>query len=511
MTERKGIAAMALVLALALTGAADAANAANPAGDQLPATASGIKVVALPGESPLVAIRLMFDAGSIHDPKGKEGLAALTASMVGEAGTKKRSYTELLEALYPLAASIAVDGDREVTVFSTTVHRDVLTAATALLEEVLLQPAFAEQDFQRNKDQLVSFLTNTLPSNDELLGLEALQTQIYRGHPYGHPAAGTVEALKTVTLDDVKAFYRDHYTQANLMLGVAGGYPKGFVEKLQQDLAALPKGEAGRTDLPPAPKVEGRSFTLVEKETASVGLHFGFPLPITRADADYYPLMVANSFLGEHRTFNGRLMQQLRGARGLNYGDYSYIEYYANPPFTSNPTPNVPRRQQYFSVWIRPVVPEDAQFALRAGLYEVQRLREKGLTEEEFDLARDFLVNYSKLWAQSLPDRLGFTMDSQFYGTPYYIDEIDKRLKTMKVDEVNAAIKKYLSTDNYKAVLVTDNAAQLKETLQKDAPSPKSYNSEVPAEIKEADKTIQSLAVKPTAIDIVPVAELYDN
>jgi zinc protease len=171
----------------------------------------------------------------------------------------------------------------------------------------------------------------------------------------------------------------------------------------------------------------------------------------------------------------------------------------------------VPRRQQYFSVWIRPVVPEDAQFALRAGLYEVQRLREKGLTEEEFDLTRDFLVNYSKLWAQSLPDRLGFTMDSHFYGTPYFIDEIDKRLKTMKVEEVNAAIKKYLTTDNYKAVLVTDNAAQLKEKLQKDEPSPKTYNSEVPADVKEADKTIQSLPVKPTAIDIVPVAELYDN
>ena len=88
--------------------------------------------------------------------------------------------------------------------------------------------------------------------------------------------------------------------------------------------------------------------------------------------------MVAGSFLGEHRTMNGRLMQQLREKRGLNYGDYAYIEYWANPPFTSNPTPNVPRREQYFSVWIRPVVPVDAQFALRDALYEVQRLRDQG-------------------------------------------------------------------------------------------------------------------------------------
>jgi zinc protease len=503
-------AATAAVLSLAMVAVLPArAASADQAAAQ--AQTSAIQVVALPSESPLVAIRLMFDVGSIHDPKGKEGLAALTASMVGESGTQKRSYTELLEALYPMAAAIQTGGDREVTLFSGLIHRDKLAEYTALLEEVLLQPAFAEQDFQRNKDQLHSFLTNTLPSNDELLGLEALQSQLWKGHPYGHPSAGTVEGLKNITLDDVKKFYKDNYTQANLMLGVAGGYPQGYVEKLQKDLAALPKGTPGRTQLAAAPTVKGRNFVIVEKETASVGLHFGFPLAVTRADADYFPLMVANSFLGEHRTFHGRLMQQLRGARGLNYGDYSYMEYYAAPPFTTAPTPNVPRRQQYFSVWIRPVVPTDAQFALRAGMYEVQRLRDRGLTQEEFALTRDFLLNFTKLWVQSLPDRLGFQMDSEFYGTPYFIDEADKRLRAMKVEDVNAAIKKHLSLDNFAAVLITDNAAQVQEMLQKDAPSPKTYGAPVAADVTEADKIIQALPVKPTKIEIVPVAELYDN
>ena len=311
---KKAVSMAAVILSLlAGTARADQAQASGGTGGT-----GGMQVVAQPSESPLVAIRLMFDVGSIHDPKGKEGLAALTTSMVGESGTKKRSYTELLEALYPMAAAIQTGGDREVTLFSGMVHRDKLAEYTALLEEVLLQPAFAEQDFQRNKDQLQSFLANTLPSNDELLGLEALQTQLWKGHPYGHPPQGTVEGLKSITIDDVKKFYQDNYTQANLMLGVAGGYPKGYVEKLQQDLSALPKGVsggAGRTQLPAAPAVKGRNFLLVEKETASVGLHFGFPLPVTRADADYFPLMVAGSFLGEHRTFHGRLMQQLRGVR----------------------------------------------------------------------------------------------------------------------------------------------------------------------------------------------------
>ena len=511
MSRNPKVLAGGLLLSLAL--AAGSASAQQFEIASVTGAGGGIEVVELPNaNSPLVSIRLQFAVGSIHDPAGKEGLASLTAVMIGDSGTAKRSYADLVEALYPMAAAINSNVDREVTLIAGTVHRDKLADYTALLEEALLTPGFSQSDFDRNKEQLSAALTNNLRSNDEALGLELLQDKIYEGHPYGHSPVGTVEGLKNITLDDVKAFYKQHYTQANLMLGVAGGYPKTYLAKLQQDLAALPKGvESSKKDLPPAPKIEGRNFTVVEKQTGSVGIHFGFPLPINRADADYYPLMVANSFLGEHRTFNGRLMVQLRGKRGLNYGDYSYIEYWANPPFTNNPTPNVPRREQYFSVWIRPVVPVDAQFALRAGLYEVQRLRDKGMTKEEFELSRDFVLNYSKLWAQSQSRRLGFMMDSKFYGMPYYIDEIDARLKKLTVNDVNAAIRKYLQTDNYEAVFVTANAQQLKDTLQKDDPSPKTYNAQPEPEVVEADKTIQALKVKPTSVEIVPIDQVFQK
>ncbi len=502
MIDRRGIL---LSVALGLA-------AALPATAQPEAGGSPIEVVALPNAaSPLVAVQVRFDAGSIHDPAGKEGLATLTSLMIGQAGTQKRSYTDLLEALYPMAAGINSNVDREVTVIGGMVHRDRLADYTALLEEALLHPGFSQEDFDRNKAQLSSELTSSLRSNDELLGLELLQQKIFQGHPYGHSPIGTVEGLKSITLDDVKKFYQEHYTKASLMLGVAGGYPSDYVARLAKDLSALPAGQKGLTPLPPAPKVQGHNFTLVEKQTGSVEINFGYPLPITRADADYYPLMVANSFLGEHRNTSGRLMSELRGDRGLNYGDYSYIEYLDTPPFVTTPPPDVPRREQYFSVWIRPVVPADAQFALRAGLYEVQRLRDQGMTEADFNITRDFLLNYSKLWAQSLQDRLGYAMDSKLYGMPYYIDEIQARLPKLTVADVNAAIKKYLSTDNYEAVMVTANAQQLKETLQKDEPSPKTYTSQVDAKVTEGDKVIVPLKVAPTRIDIVPVAEVFQK
>jgi zinc protease len=498
---------------LALAALVVSAAAAPALAHDTDATEPPMGTVTLPSpESPLVALRVMIDAGSIHDPAGKEGLAALTGLMVGIAGTTERSYGQLVDALYPMAARIGVRTDREVTVLAGEVHRDRLADYSALFTEALLAPGFAASDFERNREQLRAHLTTTLRSaSDELLGLEAIQDVLFAGHPYGHPPAGTVAGLDAITLDDVKGFYRRHYTRAALMLGVAGGYPDGYVGELTAKLGRLPAGTEGRRELPAPPQVEGRRFTLIDKETASVGIHFGYPLPVTRADADYYPLMVANSFLGEHRTFHGRLMQQLRGARGLNYGDYSYIEHWHNPPGTSNPAPNVPRRQQAFTVWVRPVRPETAHFALRNALYEVERLRAQGLTAEELDLTRDFLVNYSKLWAQTLADRLGFHMDSQWYGMPYYIDEIEKRLAAMTLEEVNAAVKKYLRTDAYQAVLVTDDAAAVATYLEAGEPSPITYNAEVPAAVTTADEAIVKLAVEPTAVTIVPVAEVFET
>ena len=292
---------------------------------------------------------------------------------------------------------------------------------------------------------------------------------------------------------------------------MAGGYPEGYPEKLAQALSKLPAGEEGRKKLPEPKKVEGRNFTLIDKDTGSVGLHLGYPLPVNRSHADYYPLMVANSFLGEHRTHHGQLMQQLRGERGLNYGDYSYIEYWENPPFTSTPSPNVPRRDQYFSIWLRPVRPETAHFALRAALFETDQLLEHGLTKEEFELTRTYLINYSKLWAQTLSERLGFLLDSRFYGMDYYIDEIEERLEALTVEDVNEALRKYLQTENYEAVLVTDDAESVKAYLEADQSSPITYQSEVKEEVLKDDEVIVKRKIEPTSIEIVPVSEVFEQ
>ena len=188
--------------------------------------------------NPLVAIRLYFEVGSVLDPKGKEGLAALTAAMLAQGGSRARSYAEVLDVLYPLAAGLQHYGDKESVVFFGTVHRDNLERYAELLADQITQPRLAEEDFQRNRQDALDSITKSLRGNDdEALGKAALGSVLYRDHPYGHPAQGTEAGLARITLDDVKDFYRQEFTRGpahrrGWRAGIPGTFPAASCERL---------------------------------------------------------------------------------------------------------------------------------------------------------------------------------------------------------------------------------------------------------------------------------------
>ena len=464
-------------------------------------------------DSPLVSLRVVFRTGSINDPFGKNGLNALTAAMIGQGGTQTMSYEELAEALYPWSASIAAQSDKEMTTIIGEVHVDHFEPFYAILRDLILSPRFDESDFERNREFLTNAVVSTLRGNDdEELGKQSLNVLMYGGHPYGVPEMGTERGLGAITLDDVRNFHGRHYTRDNFLVGIAGGYPRGFLSQVESDLVeGLPAGESIPPVLPAPRVLDGVDVLLVEKQAIATAISIGFPIDVTRADDDYYALLVANSYFGEHRTFNGLLMNKMRGDRGLNYGDYAYIENFVQDGGSRFPVPNIPRRQQFFSIWIRPVPHHNAHFALRQALRELQLLVDDGLSAEDFETTRDFLLNYSQLFVQTTSRRLGYQMDSRFYGSGFYIDEIQRRLPALTVEAVNAAIRQHLQYEDLAVAIVTTDAEGFRDRLVANEPSPPTYNSAVTDDILTEDTEIVSyqLAVDPDRVQIVPVEEMF--
>ncbi|HEX8922176.1 MAG TPA: pitrilysin family protein [Pyrinomonadaceae bacterium] len=474
--------------------------------------AGAVASVLQPNRSPLVTFRILFMTGSASDPEGKEGAAALTAAMLAEGGTRKMSYEQITDAFYPMATSFSAQTDKEMTVFYGTTHLDNLDRYYSMISQMLLDPGFRQEDFTRLKTDAINFLKVSLrEANDEELGKEQLYNTIYAGLPYGHHNRGSLSALERLTLDDVRAFYRRHYTRPNLVLGLAGGYPASFVKKVQADFSKLPAGASGKLTMA-APKVDaGMRIEIIKRDTRSTGISLGFPLTVTRRDRDWPALAVVASYFGQHRSSNSYLYQRLRELRGLNYGDYAYIEYFPRGMFQFQPDPNLGRTSQIFQIWIRPVEPQNGHFTLRAALYEYDKLVRDGMSKETFEGAREFLLKNINILTSTQDASLGYALDSRYYGIPDFNAYMRERLSSLTLEDVNNAIQRYLKSDRMRIVMVTKDAEGLREAIINNTPSPIKYNAPKPDQILEEDKVIQSyrINVKPEDVVIVPIERVF--
>ncbi len=472
-----------------------------------------MRVITLPGKSPLVNFRVVFTSGSAYDPPDKPGAAYLTAMMLAHGGTRELTYQQVLDAFFPMAASLNAQVDKEMVTFSGATHTDNLERYYKLVSAMLLDPGWREEDFQRVKADAITFLrVNLRGNNDEELAKEVLEEQIFQDTPYGHYSVGSVSSLEKMTLEDVKLFYRSRYSQSNLILGMAGGYTPAFLERVKKDFRRLPEGAGFKPREKTPPLIQHNRAVIIEKDTRSVAISLGFPTLATRSNPDYPALLLAISYLGQHRSSNGRLYERMREQRGLNYGDYAYLEYFPRGMFQFEPSPNLARHYEILQLWIRPVEPPTARFALRLALYEMDKLCREGMSQDAFERTRAFLTKYVNVLTRTKNAELGYAIDSLYYGIPNYSEYVKTRLARLTRDDVNRVIHRYMRTERLMIVAVAKDAEDLKKQLTSDDPSPMTYNSPKPAEIMEEDKVVEKfpLHLGPDDVTVVPVGQVFE-
>jgi|GEM_PF-4617577 len=232
-------------------------------------------------------------------------------------------------------------------------------------------------------------------------------------------------------------------------------------------------------------------------------------------------MTVARSAFGEHRQFNGRLMNRLREARGLNYGDYAYLEHFEQEGGDSATAQlGRARHQQDFSIWLRPVQNENRLFALRAALSELGRsLAEEPFTQAEVDQTKGFLDGYLLLFDQTDARRLGYALDDAFADQQAFLSQWRASLRNVTAEQVNAVWRKWIDPHKLAIVIVGPGMAELKKTIldgsatsmhyQKDA---QGNTSEKAPALLAADKLIEKLPLGAKGdpdVEIVPVEQLF--
>ncbi|MEL6342552.1 MAG: pitrilysin family protein [Myxococcota bacterium] len=482
-----------------------------------------IETVTVPAAGPITWLEVTVRAGSAHDPIGKEGLSALTAELMRQGGAGGRSPSEVEDLLYTLGADIGVQVDREMIRFHARCLTEDLDEMADLMGDILLEPALDTDTLRRLQGEASEWLQRGLANNDERLGGAVFDDWVFSGHPYGHPTAGRGGVVETLTREDVEDFRAKRFIRAASVFGVAGGMlgedgaivadapgasaVRGLQRRLTAGLAPMLYSDVTPRAVAP---VAGRSLLVVEKDTAATGIHFGHPTRLRRDHPDWPAMVLAMTALGEHRQSHGRLYQSLRATRGLNYGDYAYIEVHRQAGWSSEQATASGRLQNPFLVWLRPVTVDNGPFALKAAVGMVEAFVEEGLTEAEFERMQAYLSGRIALWAADPGRRLGWSVEAALMGWPDPIESLPPRVAALTRDEVNQAIQKHIRPEDLKIVVVTGDGQGFIDRLGEVTPIVYSGSSPLPgSEQAMFDEAMAGRALELVSDQVVPTEELF--
>ena len=399
--------------------------------------ANGLEVLAarLPG-TPLVSLELVTPAGGQQDPRGQEGLAALTAGVIDE-GTRRRSSLEIAAHVERLGGYFVAGIDWDEGFIATGLLARHLPAGLDLLAEVATEPTFPEEEIERLRKQRLTEIVRRR-QDPGLLAEDHLASVIYRGTVYDHPPAGHPGSLATLTRDDLVGFYQTYYTLAGSRIIAVGDLdPEALLRDVEGRFAALPPGPPEAPRIIPTP-LGGVEVHIVDRPGgAQTELRIGHA-GVPRTDPDYIPLIVLNTLLGGK--FTSRINLNLRERHGYTYGASSRFTPRLGPgPFVVDAA----------------VATESTGAAAVETLGEIRRICEELVEPQELEETLSYVGGVFPYTFQTTSDLAKRLETLAVYGLPDdYFERYLKKLPTITREEILTVAQRHLHPDHIAVVAV---------------------------------------------------------
>jgi predicted Zn-dependent peptidase len=390
-------------------------------------------------ELPMVTISALIRTGSVYDPTGKSGLAALTGSQLRSGGTASLTPTALDDELEFMASSVESAFGTDLGTVSLSSLTKNLDRTLQIFTDILFHPRFDEKRLEVGKRQTLEMIRRQNDDPKEL-GDRELQKALYAGHPLGiAPTAATVSAIKR---NDLLAFHQRFVRPDNMILTVAGDFDRTTILAALDRLIGQVK-PAGRLQLPEVPQVKlqfAPAVLYAPKQVNQSVIRLGH-LGITKDDPDLYAIRVLDFILGG--SFTSRLMMEIRTNQGLAYNVGSHFDL--GRRFTGSFTAETETRAEATAKTI------GLMTSIIAGI------RKEPVTEQELKLAKDSIIN-SFLFGFTTPASI-VTQQArlEFYGYQSdYLDRYRERIAAVTREDILRAARKHLHPDAFKLVVVGD-------------------------------------------------------
>ena len=404
--------------------------------------ANGLQVITvLHHEQPAVSMRLLVRAGSVQDLPGKAGVANLAASLLDQ-GTTTKSAQQIADQIDFIGGALDTGSASDLSFVNVVVMKDSFDVGMDLLADVVRNPAFAEEEIERQKQQAISAL-QVRRGNPDYVASVVFDRLVYGFHPYGLPNIGTPETLAAVTRANLQAYHRRNFVPNNMILAIVGDVTsKEAFAAAQRVFEDWPRVELEplKTVAPPPPT---RRIVVVDKPDAvQTEIRVG-QLAIPRKHPDYLAFDLAVKILGGEGA--NRLQRVLRSERGLTYAASADTEA---------------RKQSGDFVAETDTRTETTGEALRLMVDEFSKLLRDRVSRRELSDAQDYLAGSFPLTIETPNQIATQVLNVVFYELP--VEEIGtfrERVQRVTPNAIQRVARQYVRPDRLSIVLVGNAAA----------------------------------------------------
>ncbi|MGI9056522.1 MAG: M16 family metallopeptidase [Pyrinomonadaceae bacterium] len=408
--------------------------------------ANGLKIVIFENRRlPLVNFRLAFFSGEAAEPKDSIGINSALASMLNE-GTRNYTSKQLAEEIERLGANITASSSSDFTSVAASGLSLYTPDIFRLFSELILLPVFPESElnlFKQNSIESLKFQR----SQPDFLANEQMARILYGEHPYSiiPPKPADVEKI---TRPQLQEFHRQKFIPNNAILIVVGDIEKDeFLKEIEDHFGNWQEGNTLVNENPVLPKRQKCTLTIVDRPgSAQSNIVLG-NIAIERTNPDYFPVLLMNQVLGAGAS--SRIFLNLREEKGYTYGAYSRID--------------MKKLSGEFEATaeVRTSVTGDS---LKEFFYELNRIRDDKVSEEELQDAKNFLAGVFPIRAETQEGLTSLIVSQKLYNLPEdYLQTYRENVNAVTVEDVNRVANKYIHPNEIAIVIVGDGEDVLQQ------------------------------------------------
>lgn len=388
---------------------------------------------------PLFDISALIHYGSLYDPEGRAGLAAIMGGTLIKGGTKDREGSAIEERIDFLGGSLNFRASERTATLSLSLLSKDIDEGLALFFDVLMNPVFREDALNIEKARLISQLRQANDQPSSVLNRE-YERLIYGDHPLTEQP--TKKTYESISIEDLKAAHSRYFFPKNIILAASGDFEKAnLAGKINEIVSAWQNKNleipAFAKDFPPPEP----GVYFIQKQINQGYISLGH-LGIEENDPDYYAVQVMNFILGGG-SFTSRITMKVRSDEGLSYNQGSRFRYRWGFPGT-------------FSGYVQ-TKSSTVGYAISLILDEFDRIRKEPVSDDEMDTAINYyLESFSNAFESSQRTMSAFA-ELEMTGQPldYYKTYRDK-IRAVDKKKVQEVANKYIHPEKAVIMIVGD-------------------------------------------------------